>query len=206
MNFEQLSNDMILVPISQYNQITIPISDVYLKLADLILKKILEMDEQLYNYFNEYCQNIKLFADEVIELTEEINELYDEGLESECQTKIDSFNKRLKKFFIDTIKIGYSACFNNNEIKAVLIRIEITFKQELVKYDLDYYTTSANSEWMIRKVKIEMNLNESISHITRLSTRNISLKDRFISWVTSIITDKYSYPMLENRTMDTITI
>lgn len=206
MNFEQLSNDMILVPISQYNQITIPISDVYLKLADLILKKILEMDEQLYNYFNEYCQNIKLFADEVIELTEEINELYDEGLESECQTKIDSFNKRLKKFFINTIKIGYSACFNNNEIIAVLIRIEITFKQELVKYNLDYYTTSANSEWMIRKVKIEMNLNESISHITRLSTRNISLKDRFISWVTSIITDKYSYPMLENRTMDTITI
>ena len=206
MNFEQLSNDMILVPISQYNQITIPISDVYLKLADLILKKILEMDEQLYNYFNEYCQNIKLFADEVIELTEEINELYDEGLESECQTKIDSFNKRLKKFFINTIKIGYSACFNNNEIIAVLIRIEITFKQELVKYNLDYYTTSANSEWMIRKVKIEMNLNESISHITRLSTRNISLKDRFISWVTNTITDKPSYPMLKNITMDTITI
>jgi len=206
MNFEQLSNNMFLVPISQSNQITIPISDVYLKLADLILKKILEMDEQLYNYFNEYCQNIKLFADEVIELTEEINELYDEGLESECQTKIDSFNKRLKKFFIDTIKIGYSACFNNNEIISVLIRIEITFKQELVKYNLDYYTTSANSEWMIRKVKIEMNLNESISHITRLSTKNISLKDRFISWVTNTITYKPSYPMLENRTMDTITI
>jgi hypothetical protein len=206
MNFEQLSNNMFLVPISQSNQITIPISDVYLRLADLILKKILEMDEQLYNYFNEYCQNIKLFADEVIELTEEINELYDEGLESECQTKIDSFNKRLKKFFIDTIKIGYSACFNNNEIIAVLIRIEITFKQELVKYNLDYYTTSANSEWMIRKVKIEMNLNESISHITRLSTKNISLKDRFISWVTNTITYKPSYPMLENRTMDTITI
>ena len=74
------------------------------------------------------------------------------------------------------------------------------------KYNLDYYTTSANSEWMIRKVKIEMNLNESISHITRLSTKNISLKDRFISWVTGIITDKSSYPMLENRTMDTITI
>ena len=206
MNFEQLSNNMFLVPISQFNQITIPISDVYLKLADLILKKILEMDEQLYNYFNEYCQNIKLFADEVIALTEEINELYDEGLESECQTKIDSFNKRLKKFFINTIKIGYSACFNNNEIIAVLIRIEITFKQELVKYNLDYYTTSANSEWMIRKVKIEMNLNESISHITRLSTKNISLKDRFISWVTNTITDKPSYPMLKNITMDTITI
>ena len=206
MNFEQLSNNMFLVPISQFNQITIPISDVYLKLADLILKKILEMDEQLYNYFNEYCQNIKLFADEVIALTEEINELYDEGLESECQTKIDSFNKRLKKFFINTIKIGYSACFNNNEIIAVLIRIEITFKQELVKYNLDYYTTSANSEWMIRKVKIEMNLNESISHIARLSTKNISLKDRFISWVTNTITDKPSYPMLKNITMDTITI
>ena len=205
MNFEQLSNNMLLVPISQSNQITIPISDVYLKLADLILKKILEMDEQLYNYFYEYCQNIKLFADEVIELTEEINELYDEGLESECQTKIDSFNKRLKKFFIDTINVGYSACSNNKEIKEVLNRIKYTFKQELVKYNLDYYTTSANSEWMIRKIKIEMNLNESISHITRLSTKNISLKDRFISWVINAITDRPSYPMLENRTMDTIT-
>ena len=59
---------------------------------------------------------------------------------------------------------------------------------------------------MIRKVKIEMNLNESISHITRLSTKNISLKDRFISWVTNTIMDEPSYPMLENRTMDTITI
>ena len=99
MNFENLTNNMSLIPISQSNQITIPISDVYLKLADLILKKILKMDEQLYNYFNEYCQNIKLFADEVIALTAEINELYDEGLESECQTKIDSFNKVLNEIY-----------------------------------------------------------------------------------------------------------
>ena len=205
MNFEQSSNNMSLVPISHSNQLTIPISDVYLKLADLILKKILKMDEQLYNYFNEYCQTIKLFADEIISLTAEINELFDEGLESECQTKINSFNKRLKKFFIDTIKIGYNACFNNFEILAVLMRIEDKFEEEIVKYNIDYYLNSANGEWMLRKIKIEMNLNESISHITRVSTKEISIKDRFISWISNAITDKPSQPMLENRTTQRIT-
>ena len=126
---------------------------------------------------------VKKFADEVIELTSEVNELYDEGLEEECQTKINAFNKELHRFFTDTIKIGFKACSSNPEIISSLINIQEVFNEEFKKYNVEYYITNANSEWIIRKVKIETNLNKSIATITRLSTNSSSLtEDLFLGY------------------------
>ena len=80
-----------IITIHSEEGLTTTSPDMYLALANLICNKIITMHRQEYSLFNTYCQTVKTFADKIIQLVQELNELMTENLESECNKKIKIF-------------------------------------------------------------------------------------------------------------------
>ena len=178
MASDRIPHNLQIVTTQSEGVLTTTVPDIYLAIGNLILTKTNDMGRQEYAIFNNYCQTVKNFADRIIDLVQELNDLKTENLESECYKKVNEFNINLKSVFDEIITSGFSLCRDNQAIIAELVELQITFHRTISTYDLDYYISKAICEWLIRKTKVESHLERSISTITKLNSSRRSLIDR----------------------------